>query len=576
MLFTSPHLAALVAAFVCHLPGEDATEPVPTPIAIAQAEAKPSVQGAWPTAPSVELNWDPRGPRGSTRLEFAPEDWITGEKRRHARLTRRHDDVAFIVYFEQFAGVDATRVTVAAINGFANAGPRYFEHYSIDVDGKRREEIDGQHVILPRGALLRRWSTGYQEAVLREWRYVHENKPVPSWAIAATQKDTSARTAFPFRHVNGTPIDIGPYNFFWQNRSLDDSHGGWGIGPFHGGPEDWLTCATGRKNREAEMMLDFQRPIWMLADDFSPLELQVAYWMGRTSEHEPAEFQYRLDEWCPYARTLAQYKFADYTHLSRGTSGAAALASWDVFAHECLGAVLADFKMAQSLTRVVGQDEHGNDILHPGALQDSPLLFPLWKKIETVNGPESSGGDRGLAHWLRLLRWCRPHFPPEELEPWEDGLRQLVRGLADEYGITSSNETPTWVSKPGGGLSKPLKPPFCKTFHQQLVTYECLRFGGLDDIGKAGARFLTQRPPMYFEVRAGKPNDRVNNRNHSADPDQKNKQWAYAAYANLTHNVISDFKSVSRFLDTMRTRGVNGSSQDLDCTPRELWGKWVK
>jgi|GEM_PF-3328645 len=530
----------------------------------------------WPEAPVVALAWDPRGPAEELAWEVEAEDWIEAEGRRHARVDQRVDDVAFRVWFEQFEGVSATRVTVAAINGFEHAGPRYFERYAIEVDGEPKEEIAGQHVILPRGALLRRWSVGLGAAVLREWRYVQDEQPVPGWAIAQAKKDTAKRTAFPFRNMGGKPIDLGPYNFFWANRSLSDSHGGWGVGPFHGGPDDWLTCAAGRENREAEMMLDFQRPIWLLADDFTPLELEVAYWMGRTDPHEPESFQYELDDWCPYARKLSEYKFADYTHLSRGTAGAAAVAPWDVFGVECLGAVLTDFKMAQSLTRVVGQDEAGNDLLHPGALQGNPLLFPLWKKIETVDGPTSSGGDRGLAHWLRLLRWCRPHFPSEELEPWEEGLRQLVRGLSDDYGITNCNRTPDWVGKKDGGLTKPLTPPFAKTFHQQLVTYECIRFGGLDDIGARGRRFLTSRPPAYFEVRPGERSDTLRDRNHTADDDQKDKKWAYEAYSNFTHDKITGFKSATAFLQVMSTRGVNGSSQDLDCTPRELWEKAVR
>lgn len=530
----------------------------------------------WSSAPQVEVFWEPRGNEPELSAKFAPEEWVEVDGVRHARVNRRMDDVAISVWFEQVADIDATRITVAAINGFTNAGPRYFKSYAIKSEDRLREDIRGKHVILPKGAILRRWSTGPQSAILREWRYVHEDKPVPAWAVEGARKDTAKRTAFPFTNMGGKPIDIGPYNFFWGNRSLSDSHGGWGIGPFHGGPEDWLACAAGRKNREAEMMLSFQRPIWMLADDFSPLDLQVAYWMGRTDQHEPAEYQYELDDWCPYAKTLAQYKFADYTHLSRGMSGAAALASWDVFARECLGAVLNDFKTAHSLRRVVGQDENGNDLLHPGALQDNPLLFPLWKKIEMVKGPLSSGGDRGLAHWLRLLRWCRPHFPREELEPYEEGLRQLVRGLADEYGVTNANRTPSWVSQEGGPLSKPLAAPFVKTFHQQLVTYECLRFGGLDDIGQAGRRFLTAKPPAYFELRAGNKKDTLKNRNHTADQAQQDKHWAYAAYSNFTHDQITGFKSASTFLEVMSSRGVNGSSQDLDCTPRHLWEKAVR
>jgi hypothetical protein len=527
----------------------------------------------WPEAPAVSLTWDPRGPDEEQvlELEVAEGDWIEGEGRRHARLAHRVDDLAFLVWYEQFEGLQATRVTVGAINGLVFAGPRYFERYSIEVDGKLREDIAGRHVILPRGALLRRYVTGRDRVILREWRYVHEDRPLPKWAAEEARRDTSRRRAFPFRSMGGEPIDLGPYNFFWQNKSLDDSHGGWGVGPFHGGPDDWLACAAGRKNRATEMMLDFQRPIWMLADDFTPLELEAAYWMGRTDKHEPQEFQYELDAWCPYARTLALYKFADYTHLSRGTAGAAAVASWDVFAVECLGAVLADFKMAQSLTRFVDQDSEGNGTLHPGARQTNPLLFPLWMKVSTARGPTTGGGDRGLAHWLRLVRWCRPYFPREELEPWEEALRALVRGLADEYGVTTAGRAPARVFKTGGGLSKPLVPPFVNTFHVQLVAYECLQFGGLEDIGRKSARFLGPRPPAHFELREGKPTDSVQDRSHSADGDQDDRLWAYEAYGSLTHGVLLGFGEPAEFLAVMKTRGVNGSSQDLDCTPRPAW-----
>lgn len=526
---------------------------------------------SWPDAPKVELEWAPRPGKKTIRWTTAEPEWTVEQGRRHARITKRVNDTAFLVWFEQFKGIDATRVTVAAINGFAFAGPRYFKRYSIHVEGNRPEVIEGRHVILPRGALIRRFFTGRQNAMLREWRYVHANKPVPKWAVAGAQRDTAKRTEFPFRDQNGVAIDIGPYNFFWNNRGLEDSHGGWGVGPFHGGPDDWLACAAGRQNREAEMLLAFQRPIWMLADDFEALEVQAAYWMGRTRAHDPAEYQYEVDDWCPYAKRLSVFRFADHTHLSRGTSGAAAIAKWDVFAVECLGAVLNDFKVAQSLNRVIGKDENGRPIHHPGAKQGNHLLFPLWKKIEVFDGPQNGAGDRGLAHKLRLLRWCRPYFPKEKLEPWEDGMRALVRVLADDYGITGGGNAPGWASEAGSVLTEPLKIPYAYTFHQQLVAYECQRFGGLDDIGEKAARFLTRRPPSIFEVRKGKPRDNVFDRHNSADKHQRDKKWAYEAYGNFTHDVLNGFSSARAFLERQTDAGVNGASQDLDNTPRHLW-----
>ena len=546
------------------------TRQEPSPATLFPNKPRTSEQD-WPSTPNLQLEWDPRGPTSTLTWKLDEVLWQATDLGRAARVTQRIDDVAFLIWLEQFDGVDATRVTVAAINGFANAGPRYFERYTIQLEGRAPQTIAGRHVILPRGALIRRFTLGPQESVLREWRYVHENKPVPGWAVEEANKDTAARYAFPFRNQSGVPVDLGPYNFFWQNQSLSDSHGGCGIGPFHGGPEDWLQCATGRKNREAEMLLDFQRPIWMLADDFTPLRLAVPYWMGRTPLHEPAEYQYTLDDWCPYAQRLSNYRFADHTHLSRGTSGAAAVAKWDSFAVECLSAVLNDFKTAESLERFSGVDEQGQPIRHPGARQQNPLLWPLWLKIEYYDGPDSYAGDRGLGHKLRLLRWCRPYFPREELEPYEEGMRALVRKLADGYGVTSGGSDPTYPGETGGVLSKPLIPPYSYTFHQQLVTYECQRFGGLSDIGERAARFLGPRPPRFFELRPGGPNDRVLSRNHSADKDQTNKMWAYVGYGNMTHDMLVAHKSPAEFLREMSGYGVNGSSQDLDCTPRHVW-----
>lgn len=528
--------------------------------------------GSWPEAPPVRIEWQSRTAVDAVIERFIVDDeWIVDGTRRHARLAERVNNVAFMVWFEQEQGIDATRVTVAAINGFANAGPRYFRSYQIHVGTRHLADIQGQHVIVPRGALIRRTSVGPDEAVLRNWTYIDGDPPVPDWAPPQADSDTAWRTAFPMVDLGLIPVDLGPYVFFWKNRGFEDSHGGWGIAPFHGGPEDWLTCPQGRRNREAEMLHEFQRPIWMLDDDFEPLVLEIPYWMGRTELHQPPQFQYTVDDWCSYAAELKLYQFHDLTHLSRGTSGAAALAEWDAFAVDCLKAVLQDFKMAHSLTRIVGLNPNGNPQLHPGATQDNPLLYPLWKKLEITDGPLSSGGDRGLAHSLRLLRWCRGHIPTEQLRPHEEAMRRLVRKLADEYGVTSAPSNPDWVALAGGPLSKPLRPPFSQAFHQQLVTYELLHFGGLHDVGEASAGFLTQAPPAYFELRRGEPRDTVLDRNHSADEDQTQPFWSYAAYGNFTHDVINGFPGAFHFLAAMATRGVNDGSQDLDSTPRHLW-----
>jgi len=538
----------------------------------AVASPRAAGTGTWPEAPPVSVDWQSRTAVEPLHTRFIVEDeWIVDGNRRYAKVARSVNHVAFIVWFEQVQGVDATRVTVGAINGFVDVGPRYFRYYRANIGTRELLEVEGQHVILPRGAIIRRMSVGPDEAVLRNWTFIENELPVPDWAPYFADEDTNWRTAFPFVDLGGNPIDLGPYNFFWKNQGFSDSHGGWGIGPFHGGPEDWLTCPEGRRNREAEMLLEFQRPIWMLDENFEPLVLEVPYWMGRTELHQPPEFQYTLDDWCSYAAELKLYEFHDLTHLSRGTSGAAAVAKWDAFAVDCLRAVLQDFKMAHSLTRVIVANDGGDPRPHPGAVQDNPLLYPLWKKIEVTDGPTSSGGDRGLAHSLRLLRWCREVLPVSELRPHEEAMRRLARKLADEYGVTSAPSNPDWVALKGGPLTDPLEAPFSQTFHQQLVTYEFLRFGGLTDLGEKGADFLTQAPPAYFELRRGEPGDTVFDRHHSAEDTQRQQFWSYAAYGNFTHDVLNGFPSAFHFLAGMATRGVNDGSQDLDSTPRHLW-----
>lgn len=93
----------------------------------------------------------------------------------------------------------------------------------------------------------------------------------------------------------------------------------------------------------------------------------------------------------------------------------------------CLEMVFTDFKMAHSL-----------DPNHPGKDQGNFLLMPQWKKIELTEGP-GNGGDRSLAHSLRLLRWCRPYF---DTKPYDEAMRQWARKLSDQYGMTECGSPP--------------------------------------------------------------------------------------------------------------------------------------
>jgi len=483
---------------------------------LATQEPEPPPEGGL----KIAIGWDPRGDE-----PYETHEIRSGGERSECRI----DGVAFVVWVEDFAGqgLEARRVTVGAINGYAGRGPAYFERYRVEVEGQPLADLRGQHVLLPRGALLRRGWYGPDARAVRSWTYVEDARRAPSWAAKQALEDTASER-----------VTVGPYRFFWSNEDLGDSHGGQGIGPFHGGPDDWLTCPEGRQNRELEFLLEFQRPIWFLGP-----QRPQPYWMGRTEQHELEGYRdWEVDEWCPYAARLRRFKFHDHTHLSRGTAGAAALAQWDVVARECLLMVFEDFKMAHDLERPVERE-------------DNHLLWPLWRKIEVAGGPASSSeGDRGLAHRLRLLRWCRPYA---ETEPWASAMREWTRKLSDQYGVTSAGTNPPWAASE-------ITPPYCYTFGQQLVCYEMARFGGLDDLARRLRRFLTPRPPVAFEVRDGAPDDTVNERAGT-------KERAVPSYGHFTHGVLLTHANASTFLQGMRWRDVNGSSQDLDNTPRELW-----
>lgn len=509
--------------------------------------------GDWPAAPLVTLLYDSRDDSPVT-VTVRPGEWEARPNRRFSKVGNTIADTQFVVWFEQIADIDATRVTVAAINGLEGVGPAYFEQYSIEVGDKVVDDITGRHVIPPRYALFRRASVGAEAETLTNWTWLPSDPDLPAWAPDAARKDTENRTSFPFRDHGGNPVELGPYNFFWANRSLGDSHGGWGVAPFHGGPDDWLICPEGYRNREAEMLLAFQRGIWFLDANYEPFTPIAPYWMGRTDAHEPPGYRYEVDDWCSYASTLVRYKFPEASHLSRGPAGAAAVAPYDIVGEACLEMVFTDFKTAHSL-----------DPEHPGALQGNFLLAPLVTKIARTSGP-GNGGDRTLAHKLRLLRWCRPYF---DTASYDAAMRTWVRRLSDRYGVQNSGATP-WALNPSV-LTEPLEAPTCYTFHQQLNTYEIGQFGGLDDIYEAGVRFLTARPPSAFELRDGGDADTVLLRRHSATAAQADPKWSYTAYGHMTHGVLLTHDTPAAFLQNMAGRGVNGSSQDLDCTPKSVW-----
>ena len=472
-------------------------------------------------APPIQIEWVPRDGDPATLDRFHGE-----------RSQVDHDGLGFRVYKQKAGDLNAWMVTVAVINGYRGRGPAYFENFRIAHNEKTLERIGGKHVIIPRGAIVRRFWLGADADQAKDWAWVDDPRPTPTWANeqALAEVGKYSRT-------------VGPYDFYWPDTDLSNTHGGQGVGPFHGGPDDWLTCPGGRRLREHQMLASYQRPIWVL----EPVADQP-YWMGRTKLHRLKGYRGVPDDWCPYGKKLDVVRFADHTHLTRNTAGAAALAGWDLFARDCLEVTFTDFEAANSLTREVEQGYH--------------LLWPLWKKIEVANGPANSEGHRGLAHLMRLVRWCKPHLPSERVKPYEEGLRQWARKLAHPvYGYTCTDNQD--ILDPDNDYKLVLEKPTIQTFHQQLCSYAFHRLGGLDDIVFSLNAHLTPTPPWFFEAREGGMADTC--------LERKGFRPGPADYSAFTHGVLLNYDNPAQLLADAAKRGVNGSSQPMDSTPRAIW-----
>lgn len=489
--------------------------------------------------PIVSGLYAPRNRREPVQLinfHQGDAEWQLRNGRRFKRLEARISGVLMKCWMEQAEGISATRITFAAVNDRQGVGVAYFRELKFEVNTTPVVGVSGKHCILPRGGLVFRRFAGVDADLLRDWTYA-PTMPHPDM-IQEARADTAKRASLPFRDQNGYAVDLGPYQFAWSFSNLDDSHGGQGVGPYGGGADDWATFPAGYANREQEMLMEAQRPLWLEPDG-----LERPYWMGRTREHRLVGWNEVPDNWCYYGKRLDDYRAADHTHLWRAYRAAAALAHLDIFAEDWLLVVWKDFKLAHHLDRPVVQ---GNSLLHP-----------LWKRIEDADGP-SGAGDRGLAHKLRLLRECGPYIHVSDIVDYTAALTNWVENLSDEYGITYSRTDggQTWLP--------PVQKPWVYGFHALLNLFEFQFIPALDEHTDSARAFLAGVPPKAFELRDGGPRDTAYDRVHVKPND-------LPMYATMVHGVWFDGMTAEKFLSDMKGRGMNGASQDLDNVPRDLW-----
>lgn len=420
---------------------------------------------------------------------------------RFAVERRVFGDLLVVATWEQFAGIDATRVTVAVANAFADTGAVVFRNLTVDAGSERlidtTESVSpGIDAVQVRGILARRASVGREAARLDGYEQIEPTKGYPSWTASVAEQGRrdallGAKRLGPY--ALGDPVVHGP-------SSLDGSHGGWSVAPWHFGPEGWQRSSrAGYRWAEASMFLTLDRSPLAAFDRESllPTNPHSPYWAGRASVVLPG---WRADPSpaCPYLPELESYEAHAYSHLHRQTAAAAMLAPRDAFARWLLVEV---YWHDLTLWLDGKRPDYPNELLKPlvAVIEDTPAHIG-W-----------SNGGRGLAHTVNAYVFARPYFSPKRRdapagylpdqlssgETYSELLPKLLRHLARRNGIIHSF---------GPDPSYPTVTVAARAREVDLM-YPALISLGLDDVAavtkKTMARVDGMSPAASFDPSAG-------------------------------------------------------------------------
>jgi len=427
------------------------------------------------------------------------------------------------VYLIKHDGFDATEVIVNLSNGVQYNGVVYFSNLSIEVENER-VDYTGRHVIRPRGMFAHRFVVGPDAERVRTYQHIPEKKE-PSWA------KTQALGKI-VEYLERDKDSYGPYKPFWnQFHSLSDSHGGAGIAPY----SEWLGSAPGYQLRALEFYGEVCRtPLACFSDRGTSLRLDEQYWLGRTPQHELPQYYYpgEYDGWCDYEDWLRQYEAHDYTHLWRTIRAASEHALYNPFARDFIKWVWNDCTMW-----LLGKK---------GNTSSNHLFWSLSKLARTsAPGKTASWAGRGMYHVIRCFLTVEPYLSVREKNYFRNLFTKSLRHVSNDYGVCYG-KTSGWGNDVWDHFGETT---VARGFETQLLAtiYEPL---GLDDLLEKYLTTFPQEVPNWFEAN---------------NPTNGYGGEMYPPYRALYKNRVSGYASAYDLVVTSSQRGINGSSQDLDC-----------
>lgn len=374
-------------------------------------------------------------------------------------------DLGVFSWQQRWPGFDASRITVAIINGFEGVGLRQ-PKIEIQVDGKTALHEPNCYMP-PRQPLWERYYVGPDAARIRRWEHYREPAPVPAWLRLLCQKGAQS--------LAKSSAYIGPYlcAHAAAGASLRDfaAVGGEGVGPYS---NEWpRQCREGLawKSDEWRAWANRARLARIDRETLDPITLRVPYWPGRNPVNEAEGWRditvipANAASWAPALFNPTNptgFAPPDISHLWRMISAASCVAFDDPAAQWYLTLVWAD--VASWLD---------------GDFAEHNLLQPIAQLMKGASDVGNSNGGRQLAHAIGCYLAAEPWLTPDKLVrpytggPWAGALEELVTHYAiDANGITHAAPATAWPAGGGeqaeiaaGGLTDPI----CRVFEQDML-----------------------------------------------------------------------------------------------------------
>jgi len=346
-----------------------------------------------------------------------------------------------VAFWDEFRGLNAARVTIAFVNGFASDGAALFRSAKVltlgDRDGDKHHLFtlgpveEDLHAVRVAGVMHSRACIGPDAEQLWKWSHVELHDYGLPWIDAKCEKG--------FVDEVNDSVQVGPYLIADGVRvkgssSLNGSHGGWKVAPWHMGPEGWQRgSAFGYRWAEVAMRANIDRSPLAFFDPVTlmPKVVGSPYWNGRSGIFLKGFEPDRGRGECSYLGELEQYVAPAHSHLHRMHAPAAMLAPHDSFAQWLLVEIYWN-----DLKQHFGSDY----IVDPKPWEEG--LLNLDQRIEMT---EAHVGDdyagRGFGHSLNGFLYAAPYMGSDEFGDWKEEFKMLVRHFIRPNGIMHNKGT---------------------------------------------------------------------------------------------------------------------------------------